>query len=168
MSVTRAHSVTQISDSLDQWVTHSLTFTLPSFKCVNHMISQIVTHPWHNHPLSKLFRLKGQHFMTPPTHLPVNQSPSHLSQTPVPRQVTHLHPGPKICVSIPSSPLDYHLHSIQVTYHIHSGPKACISPSSMSQDLHLKPLQVLPQIHPCLGVSHPHIDPIWPLSRSRY
>ena len=84
----------------------------------------------------------------------------HLNSICVPRQVTHLHPSPEIFVSIPSSSLDYHLYSIQVTYHPQPGPKTCISPSSLSQDLHLKPIQVLPQIDPCLDVSHSHIDPI--------
>ena len=92
----------------------------------------------------------------------------HLNSIYVPRQVTHLHPSPDIFVSIPSSSLDYHLYSIQVTYHPQPGPKTCISPSSLSQDLHLKPIQVLPQIDPCLDVSYSHIDPIWPLSRSWY
>ena len=92
----------------------------------------------------------------------------HLNSIYVPRQVTHLHPSPEIFVLIPSSSLDYHLNSIQVTYHLHPGPK----------NLHLTfilvprfAFQTYPGPAPdrsMAGCISPHIYPIWPLSRSWY
>ena len=92
----------------------------------------------------------------------------HLNSIYVPGQVTHLHPSPEIFVSIPSSSLYYHLNSIQVTYHLHPGPK------NLNLTITLVP-RFASQTYPgpasdrsMAGCISPHIDPIWPLSRSWY
>ena len=110
--------------------------------------------------------------------LPCKSWDMHLTSIQLLNLASQLHLRPETGDSSPSKSrnfclnsiqlLDYHLNSIQVTYHLHPGPK------NLNLTIILVP-RFASQTYPgpasdrsMAGCISPHIDPIWPLSRSWY